>query len=1153
MTGAGAIGRERRKTAEAAPLGLAEEHAALLRIATLVAAAPPPGEVFAAVAEEVGRLHDADLSTLSRYEEDGARVVMATWTSDGSPLLPPGTRGTMAGRNVATMVFETGQPARTSNHGLDFASEPSPLLAAGLQCSVAAPIFVDGRLWGAMCLGSLREQLPEGIETRLADFTEFVATAIANTHARAELHAFAEEQAALRRVATRVATGAPPDDVFAVLCAEVGQLLDTDIATLNRYNGDGSMTIIGTWGRSGVAVPIGARFEPNPASVSAVVRETGRAARVDRDQCEIEQALGIRSAVGSPIIVDGRKWGVIAAAAVDPMHASDAESLLAGFAGLAASVIANAEAQAALSASRARIITTADETRQRIERELHDGVQQQLAALAFDVSSARSLVPSGTTELDDELERMVAALGEVGVEVRRIAQGLHPAALSEGGLRTAIRAVAERCPVATTLEVCVDRLPGPVEVAIYYAVAEALTNASKHSRAACIHVTIERDDEDGVVRARVSDDGQGGASLDAGTGLVGVKDRVEALGGRMRLSSEPARGTTIDVDLPIRMGDPVTLERNSPASPPRDAPARVRDVTAALSTLRRDLRRDVVTVVDDVTRRRRQHPGPVSLDKLAEEQAALRRVATLVAGASAPEEVMAAVAEEVGLLLDADLSTVNRYEENGDRVVLASWTSLEENVVPVGTRGTMDGRNVATMVFETQQPARKSHHGPDLGPTAAAVLAARMRCSIAVPVVVERRLWGAICLGSMHHEFPRDAETRLADFTELVATAIANAEARAELRAYADEQAALRRVAMHVADGARADEVFAVVCAEIGQLLDADVTTLNRYDDEGRFLVIVGTWASRAGVEVPKDMQIEMTPSCVSAVVWNTGRSARIDGYDVRTTTVTPELTRDVRSAIGAPILVDGRRWGVVGVSSSQRPLPAGTESRLVAFADLVATAIANAESQAALSAARARIVSTADETRRRIERNLHDGVQQQLVSLALYARYARTLVPAEARDLDAQLEGIRAALDDVLAEVRRIAQGLYPAVLSKGGLRPAIGAIVGRTPVPTTLDVRVDRLPQPLEVAAYDAVSEALKNAAKHAEASHVHVTIERDDEHRVVRVCVSDDGRGGASLEAGTGLVGVKDRVEALGGRMCLTSEPGAGTTYDIALPFA
>jgi signal transduction histidine kinase len=230
--------------------------------------------------------------------------------------------------------------------------------------------------------------------------------------------------------------------------------------------------------------------------------------------------------------------------------------------------------------------------------------------------------------------------------------------------------------------------------------------------------------------------------------------------------------------------------------------------------------------------------------------------------------------------------------------------------------------------------------------------------------------------------------------------------------------------------------------------------------------------------------------------------------------------------------------------------LPADTEARLAGFTELAGTAIANASAQAALSASRARIVATADAARRRIERNLHDGAQQRLVSLALDLRAAEAVAPAGADELVKQLDGVAAGLDDVLAELREIAGGLHPAILAESGLRPALKTLARRSAVPVDLDIQVDRrLPEPIETAAYYTVAEALTNAAKHASATSADIRVTEID--GFLRLRVRDNGRGGADFGDGSGLLGLKDRAEALGGRLQLHSTPGAGTSLDIALP--
>jgi signal transduction histidine kinase len=254
---------------------------------------------------------------------------------------------------------------------------------------------------------------------------------------------------------------------------------------------------------------------------------------------------------------------------------------------------------------------------------------------------------------------------------------------------------------------------------------------------------------------------------------------------------------------------------------------------------------------------------------------------------------------------------------------------------------------------------------------------------------------------------------------------------------------------------------------------------------------------------------------------------------------------------VGTPILVEGRLWGVVIAGSSRvQPLPPDTEARLADFTKLLATAIANAESRAALAASRARVVAAADEARRRIERDLHDGAQQRLVSLGLQLREARAAVPKQLGELDRNLAYVADGLASVGEELREISRGIHPAILSDGGLGPALRALARRSTVAVELDVRPDRrLPERVEVAAYYVVSEALTNAAKHAHASAVHVDVDAGDS--IVKLAIRDDGVGGADPRRGSGLIGLTDRVEALGGRIEMASPVGSGTSLMVRIP--
>jgi signal transduction histidine kinase len=538
-------------------------------------------------------------------------------------------------------------------------------------------------------------------------------------------------------------------------------------------------------------------------------------------------------------------------------------------------------------------------------------------------------------------------------------------------------------------------------------------------------------------------------------------------------------------------------------------------------------------------------PGPAGNDRVAEERAALRRVATLVARAAAPAEVFAAVAEEAGRLLGAHHATMSRHDRAGTATVVASWSSTGA-AVPVGTLIPLGGRNAHTLVIQTGQAARIDDYAGASGTAADLVRELGLRSSVGMPVSVEAQLWGVLAVASRAAPLPAGTEAQLAGFTELAATAIANAEARVELRGFAEEQAALRRVATLVAHAAASAEVLTAVTEETGRLLHADYATMHRYDPDGAAKV-VASWSS-AGAAFRVGAEARLGGRNLQTMVFESHRPARIDDYAGASGPVA-EAAREfgVRAAVGVPVSVEGRLWGFMAVGSRAEPLPAGTEERLAGFTELAATAIANAQAQAALTASRARIVATADATRRRVERNLHDGAQQHLVSLALDLRAEQA---AATGDQVQRLDRIATGLDDVMEELREIARGLHPAILADGGLRPALKSLARRSAVPIDLDIQIEeRLPEPVETAAYYTVSEALTNAAKHARATAADVQVTESD--GVLHVRVRDNGRGGADFGQGSGLVGLKDRAEALGGHLGLRSPPGAGTTLEIELP--
>ena len=536
------------------------------------------------------------------------------------------------------------------------------------------------------------------------------------------------------------------------------------------------------------------------------------------------------------------------------------------------------------------------------------------------------------------------------------------------------------------------------------------------------------------------------------------------------------------------------------------------------------------------------------LEQLADEQAALRRVATLVAEGATPQRVFDAVRHEVARMFNTPVSMLMRYDDANGTATLV--TTAKGFLGPVGRSWPVEGDSSATaQVCRTGLPARADYTRPTQGPIAAAARAAGGRSAVGVPVVVQGALWGVVTVGTRGAEpLPADVEGRLAKFTELLATAIAKSEAHEQLALLAEEQAALRRVATLVAEGATPHRVFDAVRGEVARMFNAPLSGLLRYDGNGT----VTQLAASDDYLGPIERSWTVEGDSAVAQVCRTGLPARADyTRPTQGSIAATARSEGALSAVGVPVVVDGSLWGVMAVGTREaEPLPADLEDRLAKVTQLLATAIANAEGRAELDASRARIVATADATRRRIERDLHDGAQQQLVWLALALRAAQATVPEELEEHRSELgrvvDGLTAALDDL----REVALGIHPAGLSEDGLTPALKRLVARSPLRVNLEVRGDRrFPEPVEVTAYYVVSESLTNAMKYADTPAVDVAVAADDGALCVEV--RDEGRGGADPGQGSGLLGLRDRVEAIGGTMRLTSPPGAGTSLRVELP--
>jgi signal transduction histidine kinase len=541
-----------------------------------------------------------------------------------------------------------------------------------------------------------------------------------------------------------------------------------------------------------------------------------------------------------------------------------------------------------------------------------------------------------------------------------------------------------------------------------------------------------------------------------------------------------------------------------------------------------------------------------ALARLAEEQAALRRVATLVARATPPEQVFAVVAGEVGGLLEVDYTVLIRSDPEDMITVVGAWTATGgAPPSPVGSRFPLGGRNVSTLTLRTGRPARLDAYVDvtgSIGNTGAHGWG--FRSSVGAPISVEGRPWGLILVAyTRDQQLPAGTEARLASFTELVATAIANTESRASLARLAEEQTALRRVATLVAQGVPPVEIFSAVSDEVARLFGAQAGVL-RFEPYGPAVVFVGVSTT---LDLPVGTRWEFQPGMASAEVYHTGRSARVDAMDWSSASgpVAGAARRmGILSSVASPIVVEGRLWGAMNVASADELLPFGLEGRLGKFTELLATAIANAESRSQLAASRRRIVAASDEARRRIERDLHDGTQQRLVSLGLTARATRDDAAAGRDVLRAELSRIATGLTDAVAELQELSRGIHPVIVSAGGLGPALRTLARRSGVPVDLDVTTNtRFPEPVEIAAYYVASEALANAMKHAQASCVEISLTTRDGSLLLSV--RDDGAGGANPARGSGLAGLADRVEALGGSIHVRSAAGAGTHITVNLP--
>jgi signal transduction histidine kinase len=526
------------------------------------------------------------------------------------------------------------------------------------------------------------------------------------------------------------------------------------------------------------------------------------------------------------------------------------------------------------------------------------------------------------------------------------------------------------------------------------------------------------------------------------------------------------------------------------------------------------------------------------VQQLIDDQAALLRVAELVAAHSTERALFEAVAIEASGLIDNEPTTLVRYEGNRTFTIVATCggpAKLGTRVeVPEDDRGTLDE------MMRTRAAARLDRYDAD-----APLFSHRdwgVGSSVSVPIIVGGELWGSLGTLTKDRPLPLETENRLQKFAELVAAALANSQARAAMDQLAADQGALLRIAEMVARGAALETVFLDVSVEASMLLGEISVSMIRYDDDGYATVV-----STANSPVPLGMRIRSDGDTGTGQVLRTGQSFRMSTF-AGTELADLADRLEIRAAVVVPITVEGRVWGALATSTSGPPPPARTERRLQDFAALAAAAIGNAQNKANLTASRARVVTAADETRRQLQRDVHDGAQQRLVQTVL----ALKLASNAAMNGQPTMELIGEALgyaERASSELRDIVHGILPASLSRGGLQAGLESLIADLPLSVELIVAAPRLPLDVETTAYFVVAEALTNVIKHARASHA--TVECRVMTEQLSVVIEDDGVGGADPGAGTGLTGLLDRVATAEGTLQIHSLAGEGTTLRVTLP--
>jgi PAS domain S-box-containing protein len=533
------------------------------------------------------------------------------------------------------------------------------------------------------------------------------------------------------------------------------------------------------------------------------------------------------------------------------------------------------------------------------------------------------------------------------------------------------------------------------------------------------------------------------------------------------------------------------------------------------------------------------------------------QVARALAGSASMDVARPLVLAHLTSALSSWMGVFWRPEPDGsalrvDGVYLTDREDGEQFAAAVRSMRLAPGEGLAGRVWRTGEPAwiadlTSAGPFPPLPPKHRD----GRRGTLAFPIVSDDRVLLILQLSSDDPTPPDPGTLEILESTfQNVLQFAERREAEAAERRLAAEQTALRRVATLIAEGAEPERVFQAVTSEVGQLFGAQTTNMVQYRPEGTSATLLGGWTAGVATIEPGTV-LELDGETAISQIRETGRPVRIDDYFQLAGDLAAQVRElGARAAVAAPIMVQGYLWGAMIVTSNEGPFPPGTETRIAEFTDLVALALSSTDAYAQLTASRARIVEAGDAERRRLERNLHDGAQQRLVSLSLALRLARTRLHTDPESARSLLEAASEELATALEELRELARGIHPAILTDRGLTPALEALANRSPVPVSIhSLPEERLPAQVEAAAYYVVSESLANVAKYAGASQVDVAVVCQNGWAFVEV--ADNGAGGADPGRGSGLLGLADRVEALAGNLDVESPVGEGTRVRARIP--